>query len=43
VEPAAEGHFEFDFEDDQKLKEEELRARVYDEMTIYHPDAKAQP
>jgi len=40
VEPAAEHIFEFDFEDDQKLKEDELRDRVYEELVIYHPDLK---
>ena len=40
VEPAAQDYFEFDFEDDQKLKEEELRDRVFEEMLMYHNEIK---
>jgi len=43
VEPASEGFFEFDFEDDQKLKEDELRDRVFEEMCLYHPQMKDMP
>lgn len=44
VEPVAQKtfDFEFDFEDDQHLKEEELRDRVFEEMLQYHPDYREE-
>jgi mitogen-activated protein kinase 1/3 len=38
VEPSAPAPFDFDFEDED-LKEDALRERVWNEMLHYHPEA----
>lgn len=41
VEPSAPAPFEFDFEDED-LKEDALRERVWNEMLFYHPEAAVE-